>query len=115
MMDVLTSKVKRSDRVSGEIWLNGNQIPIRSLGTRVAYVRRDYRLHPDITVIQTMQFHGINIDAAVGDKRKRVGVMLTAYYIHAKLDNIIKTCSFPILDARAAGGLGPVASALISG
>ncbi|CAL8108508.1 unnamed protein product [Orchesella dallaii] len=76
LMDVLTSKVKRSDRISGEIWLNGNQIPVRSLGTRVAYVTRDYRLHPDITVIQTMQFHGINLDIGKSEKRKRMHSLL---------------------------------------
>lgn len=73
LLDVLTSRIKPSHRVAGDIWLNGNQIPLQRLGTRVGYVRRDYRLHPDITVLQTMQFHGMQLDMGRSEKRKRVG------------------------------------------
>lgn len=59
ILDTLAGRRSYRGRVSGEFLLNGNPVTLPRLGARIAYVRRDYRMHPDITVAQTMRFHAL--------------------------------------------------------
>ena len=81
MLDILAGR-RSQRRVSGDFLLNGNPVTLSRLGSRVAYVRRDYRMHPDITVAQTMRFHSLLRKpirtASSHDKGTRV---ITNYYV----------------------------------
>lgn len=59
MLDILAGRRTHRGRLGGEFVLNGNPVTLSRLGSRVAYVRRDYRMHPDITVAQTIRFHSM--------------------------------------------------------
>ena len=59
LLNIVSGHRRSSDRISGEFLLNGNPVALQRLASRVAFVRNDYRLHPDITVEQTMKYHAM--------------------------------------------------------
>jgi len=59
LLDILAGRASTYGRVLGDFMLNGNPVTMSRLGARTTYVRRDYRLHPEITVFQTMKFHSM--------------------------------------------------------
>ncbi len=57
LLDSLAGRTVGMGKIYGEFTLNGNPVSIDRLGSRVGYVRKDYRLHKSITVEQTLYFH----------------------------------------------------------
>ncbi|CAG7722118.1 unnamed protein product [Allacma fusca] len=80
LLDILAGRRTHRKRIGGEFLLNGNPVSLTRLGSRVAYVRRDYRMHPDITVAQTMRFHALLRKpirtTSAHDKNTRINVLL---------------------------------------
>jgi len=57
MLDIIAGRKRGHGKIYGEFTLNGNPVTIDRLGSRVGYVRKDYRLHKSISVEQTLSFH----------------------------------------------------------
>jgi ABC-type multidrug transport system ATPase subunit len=57
LLDILAGRNGGHGKIYGEFMLNGNPMSIERLGSRVGYVRKDYRLHKYISVEQTLSFH----------------------------------------------------------
>jgi ABC-type multidrug transport system ATPase subunit len=85
ILDILAGRTTRG-KIYGEVCLNGNPISVDRLGSRVAYVRKDYRLHGWISVEHTLAFHARLRSRDLGANYLDTKVLITKSFLMKKLE-----------------------------